>query len=872
VTGTLVETKFFLPGGRTDTVTRPRLTDLLSLGAGRLVLVSAPAGFGKTTLLGRWLTAVRDGGTAAAWVSLDEDDRSPASFWTYVITALDRAVPGVGAGALAVLLAGQAPVESVLATVLNELSVLPGDLALVLDDFHLADSPALRPGLTFFVDRLPPQVRLVVSTRADPALPLARLRARGELTEVRAADLRFTAEEAGAYLTASTGLRLSPANIGALAGRTEGWVAALQLAALSLRGRDDVARFIDGFAGDDRFVVDYLVEEVLDRQSEPVRRFLIETSVLDRLTAGLCDAVTAGTGSRAMLEKLDRANLFVVPLDDRRQWYRYHHLFRDVLRTYLLDERPDEVASLHLRAGEWLDRAGDAVPAVRHMLAAGDAERAADVVELAVPELRRHRQEATLRRWVDDLPAEVVARRPVLAMGLVGGLMASNEFGDVERRLADVERCLAGSGAAAPTVLDRDELARLPGAVEMYRAALALIGGDPAGTLAHAHRVTDLVAPDDHLVRAAASALAGLASWTTGDLAAAHRGYSAAARGLERVGHLSDVLGCTITLADLEIIQGRLGQARRTYEQALCLGPELRGARDMHVGLSQLAYERNDLVGAAEQLRRCEALGEQAGLPQNPYRWRVALALLREAEGDRETALGLLAEAERVYVGDFSPDVRPVAALRARMLAAHGDLPAALAWARRRDLHLDDDVPYVREFEYLTLAQVMLAEGAPATPDAVVALLDRLRTAAEAGGRTGTLIEILVVLALARRAAGDAPAARESLDRALALAEPEGQVRVFLRADQARTGRTAGPALDRPRRDSLIEPLSDRERDVLRLLAGDLDGPSIARELVVSLNTVRTHTKHIYAKLGVTNRRAAVRRAHELNLLSRARG
>ena len=333
MTGTLVETKFFLPGARAGQVIRQRLTDRLGGGAGRLVLVSAPAGFGKTTLLGRWLAEVRAGGTAAAWVSLDEDDRSPASFWTYVITALDRAVPGVGAGALPVLLAGQAPVESALAAVLNELSVLPGDLALVLDDFHLADGPALRPGLAYFVDRLPPQVRLVISTRADPGLPLARLRARGELTEVRAADLRFTAEEAGDYLAASTGLTLTAANIGALAGRTEGWVAALQLAALSLRGRDDVAGFIDGFAGDDRFVVDYLVEEVLDRQSEPVRRFLVETSVLDRLTAGLCDAVTAGTGSRAMLESLDRANLFLVPLDDRRQWYRYHHLFRDVLRT-----------------------------------------------------------------------------------------------------------------------------------------------------------------------------------------------------------------------------------------------------------------------------------------------------------------------------------------------------------------------------------------------------------------------------------------------------------------------------------------------------------------------------------------------------------
>ena len=872
MTGPLVETKFFPPRPRAGTVARPRLTDRLGDAGKRLVLVSAPAGFGKTTLLGRWLAA---DSSAVAWVSLDEDDRRPVSFWAYVITALDRAAPGVGADALATLRAGQAPVEAALATVLNELSVLPGDLSLILDDYHLADGPDLRPGMEFFLDRLPPQVRLVISTRADPGLPLARLRARGELIEVRAADLRFTAEEAGAYLTASTGLTFTAADIDALEERTEGWVAALQLAALSLRGREDAAGFIDGFAGDDRFVVDYLVEEVLDRQPEPVRRFLVETSILDRLTASLCDAVTAGSGGRAMLERLDRANLFLVPLDDRRQWYRYHHLFRDVLRTYL----PGSAAELHRRAGEWYDRAGDPVPAVRHMLAAGEIDRAADIVELAVPEMRRRRQEATLRRWIDDLPAEVVARRPVLAMGFVGALMAANEFGDVERRLHDVERILAGSGT--PSVIDRTEFARMPAGIEMYRAGLALIAGDTAGTLAHARRATDLASDDDDLLRASASALAGLASWTIGDLAAAHRAYSAAADGLRRVGYVSDVLGCAITLADIELTQGRLRQAQQTFEDALRSASGVRGTRDMHVGLSRIAYEHDDLDAAAEHLRRADALGEDDGLPQNPYRWRVAMALLREAEGDRGAALGLLDEAERVYVGDFSPDVRPVSALRARMLVSHGDVAAAQDWARRRGLHADDEVPYVREYEYVTLARILLAAG---SRDAV-GLLERLLAAAEAGERIGTVIEILVILALARR---DGTAA---LERALALAEPEGYVRVFTGEGSPMTAMLADlhrrrPGLPGLRRlmtarsrpgpaprpgwlETLVETLSDRELDVMRLLAGDLDGPAIARELIVSLNTVRTHTKHIYAKLGVTNRRAAVRRAHQLNLLSR---
>jgi LuxR family maltose regulon positive regulatory protein len=921
----LVETKLFLPAPRNGTVPRQRLADRLSRD-GHLVLVSAPAGFGKTTLLARWIT---DAGTdatpggrvddrAVAWVSLDEGDREASSFWTYVVTALDRAVPGVGATALPMLQTGQAPTEAVLAVVLNELSVLPGALTLVLDDYHLADGPGIRPGMSFLVDHLPPQMRLVISTRADPGLPLARLRARGELVEVRAADLRFTLAEAATYLNDVTGLGLTAEDIAALEERTEGWVAALQLAALSLQGRHDAAGFIAGFAGNDRFVVDYLVEEVLDRQPGEVRRFLLETSILDRFTGALCDAVTGEAGGKAMLKRLDRANLFLVPLDGQRHWYRYHHLFGDVLRSHLLDER-GEFADLHRRACDWYDRAGEPVQAVRHALAAGEIDRAADLVELAVPGLRRHRQEATLRRWIDDLPGHVVERRPVLAMGFVGALMASNEFGDVERRLRDIEHLLeaVGSDGSSPAarraqelvVVDEGELARLPAGAEMYRAALALIGGDPTGTLEHAGRAVVRAPEHDDLTRASAAALAGLASWTLGDLEAAHRSYTDATDGLRKVGYIPDVLGCSITLADIESTQGRLRQAQRTYEHALDLAgghdSGMRGTRDMHVGLSRLAWERNDLVVATEHLRRCDELGEQAGLPQNPYRWRVALALLREAEGDLEASLGLLAEAERVYVGDFSPDVRPIPALRARMLAAHGHLAPAVDWAHQHAVTVGDDLSYLREYEHVTLARILLAqhavEGSQCPLHDAVALLERLLAAAQDGDRDGTVIEVLALLSLAYQRVGKDAQALTVLERALALAEPEGYVRVFAAEGQPMTallkamrrhepgsaylrrlldaasglqgqpGDAVVPARSAPSRaarDGLVDPLSERELDVMRLLAGDLDGPSIARELVVSLNTVRTHTKNIYAKLGVNNRRAAVRRAHQLRLLS----
>jgi LuxR family maltose regulon positive regulatory protein len=448
-------------------------------------------------------------------------------------------------------------------------------------------------------------------------------------------------------------------------------------------------------------------------------------------------------------------------------------------------------------------------------------------------------------------------------------------------------------------VVDEGEFQRLPAVVEMYRAALALVGGDAPATIGHAQRAMDRAAEADHLTRAGASALSGLARWAGGDLEAAHRAYSVAAEGLRRAGYIADVLGCSITLADIRITQGRLGEALATYERALRLaadqgGTMLRGTADMHVGISRIACERNDLAAATHHLRHAQELGEHTWLPQNPYRWRVAMAGVREAEGDLDGALGLLEEALGVYMGDFSPNVRPIPALRARVLAAQGRVHEALGWAREQGLSADDEPSYLREFEHVTLARVLLAQARAQHADApmhdAARLLGRLLGAAEAGERTGTIIEILVLQALTSHARGNVPGALAALERGLILAEPEGYVRVFagqgpamaslLRA-AAKQGiapshvhrllAAGSTSQDRPVRQGLVEPLSERELDVLRLLSSDLDGPDIARELTVSLNTLRTHTKSIYAKLGVNSRRAAVRQAAELNLLSRTR-
>ena len=361
----------------------------------------------------------------SAWLSLDPGDNQPASFWTYLIAALQTVAPGVGASALSLLQGPQPPpIETVLATLLNELGAVPSDVVLVLDDYHVIDAHDINDGMAFLLEHLPPQVHLVITTRADPALPLARLRARGELVEIRAADLRFTPDEAAAYLNEVMGLDLAAGDVAALEGRTEGWIAALQLAALSMQGRDDVAGFIAGFAGDDRYIVDYLVEEVLHRQPEQVRSFLLETSILGRLSGPLCDAVTGQDGGKAMLEALDRGNLFLVPLDDRRRWYRYHQLFADVLRARLLDEQPELVPELHRRACEWYEENGDRSEAIRHAMAGGDFERAADLVELAIPAMSQDRQEATLRQWLEALPDELLRVRPVLSNAYAGTLLA----------------------------------------------------------------------------------------------------------------------------------------------------------------------------------------------------------------------------------------------------------------------------------------------------------------------------------------------------------------------------------------------------------------------------------------------------------------
>jgi LuxR family maltose regulon positive regulatory protein len=921
----LLFTKLYLPPPRPGIVTRPRLIERLneSLVSGcRLTLISASAGFGKTTLVSQW---VADCGRPVAWLSLDEGDSDPVRFISYLVAALQTIQVGIGEGLLAVLQSPQPPRdEAILTTLLNEISVIPKQFILILDDYHSIDSEPVDHALAFLVEHQPPRMHLVIATREDPQLPLARLRARSQLTELRVADLRFTPAEASDFLNQVMGLNLPAEDITALETRTEGWIAGLQLAALSMLGHQDTASFIQAFTGSHRFVLDYLVEEVLQRQPERVSSFLLQTSILDQLCGSLCDAITGQMDGKEMLKALEQGNLFVIPLDDQRQWYRYHHLFADVLQENLKGTQPERAPILHRRASVWYEKNGLPHDAIRHALAAKDFERAATLVELAAPEIRRNRQGATVTElgWLKALPDELVRFRPVLSVAYAFALFGGGELEAVEARLRYAERWLEMIGdthdqpkalAAGMVVVDEEEFRRLPGMIALLRTARALAKGDMPETAKNAQRVLDLAPENDYLMLGGAASTLGLAAWASGDLDTARRLTADGMANVRRAGYISPAIGGAIVLADIQIAQGCLHEAMTTYEQGLQWAttpgvPILRGAADMYVGMSNLCYEHNDLKTATQHLLTSQSLGDLAGLPQNPYRWRAAMARIRQAQGDPDGALELLDQAERLYDANFSPNVRPIATRKTRVWVAQGRLGEALGWVCEQGLSADDEPSYLHEFNHITLARVLLAinqsDHAGRSIQEAMGLLDRLLRAAEERGGKGSTIEILLLQALAYHAQGDLPAALKPLQKALTLAESEGYVRMFvdegplmaqllleaasrgmmpdymgklLAAFEAEQPRSAvespfhAPATALPERhrddEPLTEPLSQRELEVLRLLKTELSGPEIARELVISLSTIRTHTKSIYSKLNVNNRRAAVKRAVELHLI-----
>jgi len=915
--GPLLETKLYIPRRRFTVVPRPRLMQRLDQGTGRkLTVVSAPAGFGKTTLLVEWVGGTAAGERPAAWLSLDQDDNNPERFWSYVITALRTARSEVGESALSLLRSLKPPPsEWVLTALINDITAISDDpsmtsgrgFTLILDDYHVIEAEPVHRSVAFLLDHLPPQMHLVVATRSDPPLPLARLRGRGELAELRAADLRFAPDEAAAFLNEVMGLGLSAGDVAALERRTEGWIAGLQLAALSMQGREDVPRFVRAFAGDDRYIVDYLVEEVLRRQPHHIRGFLLQTSILDRLSGPLCDAVTGRQDGQQLLATLERGNLFVVPLDDKRHWFRYHHLFADALRVHAAAGQPEEIPVLHRRASAWCERNGQPSEAVHHALAAEDFGRAAGLVELAGRAMLTSRQDDAFLAWLKALPDELIRTRPVLSVYYALAMVAVDPEA-AEDRARDAERLLDMSaqvrerpaGASVEMAVHDDEGFRsLPGTIAIVRAYRAGAFGDLPGIVHHARRAWELLPEGDHLWRGAAGGLLGLAHWTSGDLEAAYRAFSDAWASLRMTGDVTQEVSGAFVLADIRTAQGRLGEAARLYEQAVQRAAGQGGsmpppAADLYVGLSELRCEHGDLEDASRYLQRSKELSEHGGISEHRHRWYVAMARIKEARGDLDGALDLLDEAEGLYIRSPAPNVRPIAALKARVWVRQGRLAEALDWTRERALSVDDDLCYLREFEHMTLARVLIArckrDQVESSLREAVALLERLRAAAEEGERAGSLIEILTVLALAHEAQGGVSGALAPLERALTLAQPEGYVRTFVDEGQAmRTllrhaaaggiassytqrllaafDASAPPAATAAHTAGLVEPLTGREIEILRLIAAGMRNQEIADHLFISLSTVKRHIANAYRKLGVNHRTEAVARANELSLL-----
>ena len=908
----LLEIKLYIPRWRAGLVSRSRLIERLHQGVERkLTLVSAPAGSGKTTLLAEWLADSTAGERGVGWLSLDASENEPAFFWSYFIQALQKVHPGVGKHALSLLHSPQpASTESVLTALINEINAMDADFVLILDDYHVIDAPPVHGGLTFLLDHLPPRMHLVLASRSDPPLPLARLRARGELTEFRAADLRFTPDEASAFLNQVMALDLSAIDVSTLERRTEGWIAGLKLAALSMKGRRDVRGFVEAFAGDNRYIADYLIEEVLHAQPERIRRFLLATAILERLSGSLCDAVTGEQGAQVLLEGLEKSNLFVVALDDTREWYRYHHLFADVLQLHAIRADSDRVRTLHRRASAWYEQNGSLADAVRHALAAEDLERAADLLERVWPPKDRSYQSGRWLAQVKALPEALIGVRPVLSMGYAWALLNCGELEAAETRLRVIEPGLdatesanqqQGGSAVAMMVGDEARLRSLPAELASARIYLAQALGDIPGTVEHAQQSLDLIPEADHAARATGIALVALALWTRGELEAAHRTFTDAIANMRMAGDFLSAIRGTFVLGDLRVAQGRLHEAASTYEGGLQLSAQqvqtaAAETDELYLGLSELHREWGDLETAAGLLRTVTEAAKRAQHATNRQRWCTAMARVREARGDRDGALDLLQEAEGLHVRLPLPRVRPIAAMKVRIWIAQDRVAEAIGWAREQRLSVDNDLSYMREFEHLTLARVLIARhgmdaGERPLHDAV-RFLERLETAAQEGGRAGSVMEALVLQALAHHALGSISDALDPLERALAPARPEGYLRVFvdegsrmqdLLRHAAARGIAGGyvrrllSAFDESARPSAtpggspaagsVQLLTARELVILRLIAAGLRNQEIARQLFISPATVKRHIANTYLKLGVSHRTEALVRANELKLL-----
>jgi LuxR family transcriptional regulator, maltose regulon positive regulatory protein len=951
----ILQTKLYVPRHQRqkNVVGRPHLMEKLIAGLmGKVTLISAPAGFGKSTLLSEWIAALRLRPEAepatlsvasqqVAWLTLDSDDNDPVRFLLYLIASLQKFDGNVGETAWPLLQSPQPPApKTILTLLLNDLSLLADEeshpqpfYGLVLDDYHVIAAQPIHEIVTYLIDHLPPHLHVIITTRADPPLPLPRWRARDQLAELRAADLRFTPDEAAAFLNDRMGLQLSGEEIMALEMRTEGWIAGLQLVALSLQGHANKAEFLQTFSGSHRYILNYLVEEVLNQQPKAVQEFLLRTSILDRLCGPLCDAVLdagpigPGAGSvveppapndpsQVILEQLQQVNLFLTPLDDEGQWYRYHPLFAEVLQHRLHQTGPHLVPQLHSRASRWYQQQGLLADAIHHALRARDFSHTAELIEQSWPESWNQGAVATLLSWVRALPEATLLARPSLAISYAWALALASQIEAAEACLRQVEAALQAS-EPKPGAAPLTRSAWL-GRIAALRAMMAARRGEPTQAVQLAQQALSLIPEDAALLRGNACYALGLAYQQQGALSAALQAYQEATK----LGVAADEHFLTIAARYHEgriwIAQGQLRVAAARYGQILSAAAQQARAVPVvglaHVGYAEILYQWNDLATAALQVESGLALSPSGSLTytDGPLHRFLTLARIRQALGDREGAMAAVAAAmETARQTGIAVDAERAAALNALLHLRLGQLDVAEQWAGRYAQSSTDEAQfiYVHEFEMLVFVRVLLAQRRASE---ALSLLGHWLSVTNAAQRMGSVMEIALLQAQALQLAGQSTAALQTLAQVLALAEPEGYVRLFVDegepvrllllafdgwrarqpADEQQQrlalyiGKLVGAfgstavAPDRPAPQAQhssqdptapfqipAEPLTAREVEVLRLLAAGLSNAAIADRLVVSVGTVKSHLKHIYGKLGVQSRTQAVAQARHTNLL-----
>jgi LuxR family transcriptional regulator, maltose regulon positive regulatory protein len=888
----LLTTKLFIPSTRPELVSRPRLIKRLNEGllSGRtpgVTLISAPAGFGKSTLVSEWAAS---GERPVAWLSLDEGDNDPTRFLAYLIAALQTIAKNIGEGMVDVLQSPQPPpIDSILTALLNEINTIPNNFILVLDDYHVIDAKHVDRALSFLLEHQPSQLHLIIATREDPALPLARLRAQGQLNELRAADLRFTPSEAAEFLNQVMGLNLSVEDITALENRTEGWIAGLQLAALSMQGQQDITSFIQSFTGSHHFVMDYLVEEVLQRQSERVQMFLLHTSILDRLCGSLCDAIlgTLSGSGQENLEYLERTNLFIIPLDNERRWYRYHHLFADLLRQRLhqsfasTGDAERRLKELHIRASQWYEDNGLQLEAFQHAAAANDIERAERLAEGKGIPFHFSGGVTPILNWLESLPKTVLDARPSLSWRHASLLLINGQTAGVKEKLQAAEDALAAKLQGAEP---DDETRNLIGQIAAGRATLALTRYDVETMLVQSRRALEYLYPNSLFTRAAANWTLGYAYTLQGDRAAARRAFTEAISLSQKSGAMFTMILATIGLGNIQELNNELYQASETFRRVLdWVGDKPQQIiSEVHLGLAHVLYEWNDLDAAEQHAHQSLLLARQYESIIDRFVFaELFLARLKLAEGDVAEASVILAKVDQsVRQHNFMHRMPEVAAAQVPILLRQGNLAVAGQLAQTHNLPLSQ-------------ARVYLAQGEPS------AALDGLRAyrqQVEAKDWKDERLKTMVLQAIAHRAHSEKDNALQTLAEALALAEPGGFIRVFvdeglpmfrllseaaaqgimpdytgklLAAFEAEKQKTEdksplpGATPVRP----VIEPLSQRELEVLRLIAQGLSNDEIGKRLFLALDTVKGHNRRIYDKLQVQRRTEAVARARELGLL-----